>query len=396
MRRYSKVFTRIAVILIVAINLLYFTCGCSWGWNWRGPYHHAAIVSTPKKTVSVTEETYSLIEDRLYKHTNGQLEYIAINHYPHGNMSIRDIASNSETLFLVADGTIFSLENSDLKEIYHSSGIQSLIIDEGIIYYIRLKETVNDRCKFELCSYNLSLQENKMINEFFDIESYYDVTPKMITIGEKSLFMDRTQNLFWMDSLGEQNRVSKYGIRFVGGPLNMFDKLYFALEENVACLEIVEQGVRFQYMDKVYEYPIQANQLRLYPIVKLIENKVYFAVNDWLQKEDCERTDCICRYNASMLISFDLETKQFSLQKQIGERDIFIDFSKNEYIYYSKGAVYKNESVLTQLQELIPDISYKIVEGNPLPLYDLKIAYNREELNYLLDDNRIYLSNEYA
>ena len=70
--------------------------------------------------------------------------------------------------------------------------------------------------------------------------------------------------------------------------------------------------------------------------------------------------------------------------------------TKNEYIYYSKGAVYKNESVLTQLQELIPDISYKIVEGNPLPLYDLKIAYNREELNYLLDDNRIYLSNEYA
>ena len=134
--------------------------------------------------------------------------------------------------------------------------------------------------------------------------------------------MDERMNLCWVDSLQEQNRIVPRDILVVNDG-HITEKIAFelsfsfVLEEKIARLEVVEQGVEFQYLDKVYEYPIQTNNLRLYPIVKVIDNKVYFAVNDWSQKEDCERTDCVCRYNASMLIVFDLANEQFSLQKQI-------------------------------------------------------------------------------
>ena len=252
--------------------------------------------------------------------------------------------------------------------------------------------------KYELCSYDLESKTKETLYEFSSIESHFVVNSKMIAIGERLLFMDERMNLFWADSLGERNRTSMCLYPYMDD-VKMFERISFALGEDIAYLEIVEQGVHFQYMEDVYEYPLQANQLRLYPIVKVIEGKVYFALNDRLKKEDCqERTDCICQYHSSMLIAFDLENKQFSIEKQIGEREIFIDFDKDVCSYYAKGAIYKNEGVLKQLQEIYPDVPYKIVEGTmlPPPVYELKLAYNLGQLNYLLIDNHDYLLSEYA
>lgn len=395
MKSYNKIKSILCCFIVIIFCL---ACGCDWGWNWRGPYHHAAIFSTPKKTVLVGEETYSLIDEKLYKHNNGQLEKINLNYDQNLDENARDLASDNGKLYLVIHNEIFSLKDDKLNLIYSGDPIYSLMVDNKKIYFVMFKEQIEDQYKYELCSYDLESQTKETLCEFFSEESHFVVNSKIIAIGDRLLFIDERMNLFWVDSLGKQNRTSLCLYPFMDD-VKMFERISFVLGEDIAYLEIVEQGVRFQYMENVYEYPMQANQLRLYPIVKVIEGKVYFAVNDRLKKEDCqERTDCICQYHASMLIAFDLETKQFSLKKQIGDREIFIDFDKDECIYYAKGAIYKNESVLKQLQEIHPDVSYKIVEGAmlPRPVYELKLAYNLGRLNYLLIDYHDYLSSEYA
>ena len=208
--------------------------------------------------------------------------------------------------------------------------------------------------------------------------------------------MNERMNLFWVDELGEQNRISTSYSRFEG--TSMLGEISFVLEEKIAKLKIVEEGICFEYLDETYEYPIQANALRLYPIVKVIENKIYFAVNDWVQKEDCEKPDCLCGYNKSMLITFDLESKQLSVKKEIGEMDAFIDFNKDESIYYSKGIIYRNESILEQVEEIQPGIPYRTVlpSSRPFYLYDLNISYYQGEIYWRLQDNRAYLKDEYA
>ena len=398
MKHYLKIIKRITVILLIVVIIFCLACGCDWGWNWRGPYHHAAILSTPKKTVLVGEETYSLIDEKLYKHNNGQLEKINLNYDQNPDENARDLASGNGKLYLVIHNEIFSLQDDKLNLIYSGSSIYSLTADKGNIYFVMFQEEIENKYKYELCSYDLELKTKETLCEFSSVENHFVVNSKIIAIGNLLLFMDERMNLFWVDSLAEQNRASLCLYPFMDD-VKMFERISFALGEDIAYLEIVEQGVRFQYKQNVYEYLLQANQLRLYPIVKVIEGKVYFALNDWLKKEDCqERTDCICQYHSSMLIAFDLENKQFSIEKQIGEREIFVDFDKDECIYYAKGAIYKNESVLRQLQEIYPDVPYKIVEGTmlPRPVYELKLAYNFGQLNYLLIDNHDYLLNEYA
>ena len=83
MKKSFKFFKRVVLVSLVVVNLFCF-CGCSWllsyGWDWRGPYHHAALIDVPKKTVSVGDETYSLINEKIYKHINGTLEFIQFNY----------------------------------------------------------------------------------------------------------------------------------------------------------------------------------------------------------------------------------------------------------------------------------------------------------------------------
>lgn len=398
MRKYFTELKRIIVVFLVVVNCCCFVCGCDWGWDWRGPYHHAAIVSTPKKTVAVGEDVYSLIDKKLYKHNNGRLEFIDLYYYPAGNRPAVDLASDNEKLYLACNNKIFSLENDGLSLVHSTTTVYSLEINNGKIYYVGHKEYVDREKKYALYSYEIESQTQEVICEFLGVQgSFEKVRPQLITVDNRLLFINEQMHLSWVDSIDEQNRAS-ICLRPYIDDLKMYEEISFVLEEDIAYLKTIEQGVEFQYLDKVYEYPIQTNNLRLYPIVKVIDNKVYFAVNDWSQKEDCERTDCVCRYNASMLIVFDLANEQFSLQKQIGEKDVFIDFSKDECIYYSKDSVYKNDSIIKMVGEIQPGVFYKIVEGvpRPRPVYELKLAYFGGNLNYVLYENIDSLSTEYA
>lgn len=412
MRKYFTELKRIIVVLLSVVNICCFACGCERGWDWQGPYHHAAVVSTPKKTIVAGKKVYSLINEKLYKHNDGQLELIEFYRTSYGGLRISDVASDGENLFLVSYGSIFSLINKELTHIVYldsddlisikDTAIETLLVENEEIYYVAFKERIGDKYKYEVCSYDLRTKTGETIYEFFNFQNpLRNVDSKIIEVEDRLLFMDERMNLCWVDSLQEQNRIVPRDILVVNDG-HITEKIAFelsfsfVLEEKIARLEVVEQGVEFQYLDKVYEYPIQTNNLRLYPIVKVIDNKVYFAVNDWSQKEDCERTDCVCRYNASMLIVFDLANEQFSLQKQIGEKDVFIDFSKDECIYYSKDSVYKNDSIIKMVGEIQPGVFYKIVEGVPRPVYELKLAYFGGNLNYVLYENIDSLSTEYA
>ena len=404
MKKYLKKFICITIILLVCVFIGGNICGRSWvvdfmvsKWAWRGPYHHAAIVSTPKKTVSVGEEIYSLINSHLYRHNNGQLEHIELNYDFLGNMKANDIAGDHENLYLASHKNIFSLKNDGLKLIHADFEIYSLAIDGEKIYYVTYTERKEDKYTYALCSYDLSAKMVERLYEFLNNEHIYDVRSQIFTIGNRLLFMDERMNLFWVDSLNQQNRISTNFTKFADNKSFMVAKTSFVMEEDIARLEIVTRGVRLVYMNKVYEYPLQANNLRLYPIVKVIDNKVYFAVNDWSQKKDCERNDCICGYNSSMLLTFNLGNKQFALQKQLEAQEVFVDFSKDKCIYYSRGIVYRNESKLKEGIEIKPCAQYKIVGAvSPIPAYELKLAYHSGRLHYLLSDNRAYLKAEYA
>ena len=78
--------------------------------------------------------------------------------------------------------------------------------------------------------------------------------------------------------------------------------------------------------------------------------------------------------------------------------DAFIDFNKDESIYYSKGIIYRNESILEQVEEIQPGVPYRTVlpSSSPSYLYELNISYYQGEIYWRLQDNRAYLKDEYA
>jgi len=381
-------------MVILLVGAVFFLCISPLFFDWKGPYHHAAIVSTPKKTVSVGEATYSLIDKKLYKHNNEQLENIELNYGSSGRMQAKDIASDGQKLYIVCYSQLFCLENDSLT-LHSISEAYSLTINNGKIYYVTFKEKVESNNKYELCSYDIKTQINESICDIFGTQGLYQqVEPQIITVDNQLLFINEQMDLSWVDLLEEQNRAAIW-LRSYMNDVNMFEEISFALGENIAYLKTIEQGIQFQYLDKAYEYPIQAENLRLYPIVKVIDNKLYFAVNDWSQKKDCERTDCICAYNSSTLITFDLESKQFYLQKQIGEREVFVDFGKDECVYYAKDTVYKNDAVIKVVGEVKPAVFYKTVVEKPYSAYELKLAYDGEKAYFVLIDNRHLLKEEY-
>jgi len=396
----NKLFQWIKRISIVffALIILPFV-GCDYGWNWKGPYHHAAIIECAQKTLAVGGETYSIIADDnvweycLYKHkVNGQLERVLI---PEGagfgeGFLIDDIASYNGKLYFNESGRIFCLgeESKELVLDLDRQYVASLLIQGGKIYYTALSTPINVYPRYcFLCSYDIDSGEN---TELFSWEENGESV--ILTVFGRKLFVDEKLHLAWCDSFGEGNRIV---CSWANG--DSYREYSFVLNDEIAYLKTLNDRISFSVAGEQYEYFFEtAGKFRLYPYVKVIDNKVYFAINDDAEPSDCEHEKCICRYRSSAVMVFDLESKQFSKQTSVGEREVILDLSKDYCMYYSQGNIYKKEEKIAFVGEIGPCLPlYRRVEGWVSPAYCLNLAYDGENLYSVLQDQRQWMKDEY-
>ena len=385
------------LFLLVGFLLFIVVCNCLVGllWDWKGPYHHAAIFLEPKKTVKTASGVqYSLFpasysgdgDTLLHRHDQNSFEYIAINYDRAGNIRVNDIATMDDKLYCATREGIFlySGEGVALEQVIDEN-VKSLAIRENNIFY----SAQTTAPEYYIKQYNMTAKSVESLFLISDLQA-----PTIFQTEFGGLFVDEKRNIAFIDEYGEGDRIKAKSYEW-----GVNDKeLSFVVDGSIAYLSIDVNKVVFNCNGETFEYSLPAEDARYYSQVKIQNDKMYFAVKDIQKQTNCHDEKCICRYAKSWLLAFDFVKKDFSMIDTVGANEQIISFSENYMTYSTQESIYRNGEKLYDFpMKIEPHKEFKAVKLDfAYSAYTVFIADNGTKLDVCINDNEKYLKDEYA
>jgi len=382
---------REVVIVLVFCMCVCLFCLCEYTNFWfgppRGPYHHPAVVASPVKTVRVKDTVYGIIPSSSFFYElcildNGQFKEVETDYF----INPTDMQTDGKNLYVSnyrAGIYLFDATGNLIDHIMEKTHVVSFLLDEAEIFYTNkpyIEGTQNET--FYLYSYDRESKENREL----DIAPIHSITE----LNNRKVFIDSTNRLHWLDEIGAENQMLPFDYSYY------LREISFADGNQVGILSLQNEKIVLKEQEE-YVYPLDSENYRFYPCIKEINGIVYFAVNEFSQKEDCEYENCICGFQKSKLLSFDLKTKRFLIHSEIGQQEEYISFGDTFFSYYSNGKVYRNGVEILKIDRIEPFGEYTTHTpfqswciGAVAQIYD-----DGEELFYRYIDCSAWLKDEY-
>lgn len=353
--RFCIIFASILLAVVLLIWSFWWVINLSITDSQKGPYHHAAIATSPVKQVEANGKTYCLISwgmnrQRLCVMEENSFRIITLPNYG----APIDIGSDGAHCYVSTryseDGILVLDENDQVcNRLLTGEQVHSFLLEKNTVYYVtETKES------YFLNEYDRNLGQTKRL---FSIQPH-----SLLNLKGRELWVGGNYELSWTDKIESHPQIA-----FLSDEnLPYAKELKFFYRGEIGTLSL-EQGIVLYCQKEKHTYALKEEGCySFYPQVNVEGDLLYFAiVNRNEEKEDCEISNCICRVNGSKQLCFDLKERKFLLQEELGSGSVYIAYCGQYTSYYCDGKVYRNRTPILEVEALTPYGEYFSSLGHP-------------------------------